>query len=149
MTDYPVLYRLADLSLLLFHGSLVVFNACGWAWRRTRRLHLCTILLTMASWFGLGLVYGWGYCPLTDWHWRIKRALGETGLPASWMKYYLDHMTGLDLDQSLVDAVVVVPATAALALSACLAVRDRQRSPRTSAQMPENHSANPSARSSS
>jgi hypothetical protein len=26
------------------------------------------------SWFGLGLFYGIGYCPSTDWHWRIKRA---------------------------------------------------------------------------
>ena len=32
---------------------------------------------------GLGAVYGWGYCPCTDWHWDVKRRLGETGLPRS------------------------------------------------------------------
>ena len=121
-----VLYRLADGLLLVLHGSLVVFNVCGWTWRRTRRLHLWVITGTLGSWFGLGLLYGWGYCPLTDWHWRVKRTLGETDLPASWIKYYLDRLTGTAWDQAVVDALVVVPATAALALSACLVYRERR-----------------------
>ena len=125
VTD-SVLYRLADVLLLVLHGSLVLFNVCGWAWRRTRRLHLCAIVATLGSWFGLGLVYGWGYCPLTDWHWRVKRALGATDLPASWVKYYLDRMTGLAWDPTVVDALLIGSATAALALSACLVYRDRR-----------------------
>lgn len=124
--SHTFLYRLADVFLLFLHGSLVLFNVCGWAWRRTRRLHLCVIVATLGSWFGLGLVYGWGYCPLTDWHWRVKRALGETDLPASWIKYYLDGLTGTAWDQAVVDALVVVSATAALALSACMVHRDRR-----------------------
>lgn len=121
-------HRLADVALLVLHGSLVVFNVSGWAWRRTRRLHLCTITATLASWFALGLVHGWGYCPLTDWHWRVKRALGETALPASWMKYYLDRITGRAWDPAVVDAIVVAAAVVALGLSACLAWRDRRAS---------------------
>lgn len=120
------LHRLADVLLIVFHGSLVVFNVCGWAWRRTRRFHLCTIAATIASWFGLGLVRGWGYCPLTDWHWRVKRALGETALPASWMKYYVDRITGLAWDAAVVDALVVAAAAVALGLSSCLTWRDRR-----------------------
>ena len=122
--------RLADVLLLAFHGSLVAFNVCGWAWHRTRRVHLWTITATLASWFGLGLLYGWGYCPLTDWHWRVKRALGETGLPASWMKYQLDRITGAAWDPAVVNALVVAAATAALGLSVCLTYRDRQASRR-------------------
>lgn len=123
-------HRAADVVLLVVHGSLVIFNVCGWAWRRTRRLHLCALAATVASWFGLGLVYGRGYCPLTDWHWRVKRALGETGLPASWMKYYLDRLTGLAWDPAVVDALVVAAAAIALGLSACLAYRDRGKARR-------------------
>ena len=89
MTDLAI-YRLLDILFVVFHTLLVGFNMLGWAWRRTRRLHLITISVTLLSWFGLGVVYGWGYCPLTDWHWDVKRVLGETALPASWMKYYLD-----------------------------------------------------------
>ena len=72
------------------------------------------------------MVYGWGYCPLTDWHWQVKRALGETGLPASWVKYYLDRITGISWDTALVDALVIGSALAALLLSVVLNVRDRR-----------------------
>ncbi len=102
----------------------------GWTWRRTRRLHLFTIGATLLSWFGLGAVYGWGYCPLTDWHWNVKRALGETVLPASWVKYYLDRLTGLDWSAAVVDRLVIGSAVAALTLSALLNARDRGKRPR-------------------
>ena len=123
MTDLAI-YRLLDILFVVFHTLLVGFNMLGWAWRRTRRLHLITISVTLLSWFGLGVVYGWGYCPLTDWHWDVKRALGETALPASWMKYYLDLVTGLDWSAALVDAIVIGSALGALVVSVVLNVRD-------------------------
>lgn len=125
LTTSHLLLRLLDLTLLGVHGSLVIFNASGWAWKRTRRLHLWTASATVASWFGLGAAFGWGYCPLTDWHWRIKAALGETGLPASWVKYYLDRLTGMSWDPTVVDAVVGTTGAVALALAVALAARDR------------------------
>ncbi len=126
MTDIA-LYRLYDILFVVFHTALIVFNLLGWAWRRTRRLHLFTISATLLSWFGLGVTYGWGYCPLTDWHWRIKLMLGETALPASWIKYYLDRITGIDWSPAVVDASVVGSALGALVLSLALNWRDRRR----------------------
>lgn len=126
MTDTG-LYPLYDLLFVVFHTTLIVFNVFGWAWRRTRRAHLVTISATLLSWFGLGIAYGWGYCPLTDWHWQVKRALGETGLPASWVKYYLDQVTGVAWNAGLVDGLVVGTALAALVLSVVLNMRDRRR----------------------
>lgn len=126
MTD-TALYRFLDVLLVVFHTALVGFNMLGWAWRRTRRLHLLTIGVTLLFWFGAGMVYGWGYCPLTDWHWDVKRALGETGLPGSWIKYHLDAVTGIDWNATLVDAVVMGSALVALGLSVMLNVRDRRR----------------------
>ena len=123
MTDMA-LYRLYDVLFVVFHTALIVFNVLGWAWRRTRRLHLITISATLLSWFGLGVAYGWGYCPLTDWHWQIKRTLGETALPASWIKYYLDRITGIDWSGAVVDGLVIGSALAALALSVWLNLRD-------------------------
>src|SRR5687768_6007881 len=122
------MYQLLDYILLFFHTALVLFNLTGWIWRRTRRAHLYTITLTILSWFGLGLFYGWGYCPFTDWHWDVKRRLGETGLPNSYIKYYLDRITGGDWASSTVDAIVVVSGVGALILSIWLNRRDRKKS---------------------
>ena len=121
------LYLVLDVLLVTFHTLLVGFNTLGWAWRGTRRLHLFTISATLLSWFGLGVVYGWGYCPLTDWHWQVKRALGEIHLPASCMKYYLDRITGVDWNAAVVDALVIGAALGALVVSVVLNVRDIRR----------------------
>lgn len=121
------LHLILDVLLVAFHTLLVGFNVLGWAWKRTRRLHLIAISATLLSWFGLGAVYGWGYCPLTDWHWQVKRALGETHLPASCMKYYLDRITGADWSTAVVDALVIGAAVGALAVSLVLNVRDIRR----------------------
>ncbi|MDH3880669.1 MAG: DUF2784 domain-containing protein, partial [Desulfobacteraceae bacterium] len=59
------MYTFLDYFFIVFHGSLILFILTGWAWKRTRRIHLITISLTILSWFGLGIFYGWGYCPCT------------------------------------------------------------------------------------
>jgi|SRR6056297_4212761 len=121
-----------DYFFTIFHGALAAFNAVGWAWKKTRRLHLVTSGLTMLSWFGLGLLYGWGYCPCTDWHWQVKRELGERDLPASYIKYHVDQLTGLDSNPVVVDTAVAVIGVMAFLLSCWLNFRDVRRPPRDS-----------------
>jgi hypothetical protein len=111
------MYSFLDWFFVIFHGALVLFNLTGWAWRRTRRLHLATISLTLLSWFGLGVFFGMGYCPCTDWHWRVKVRLGETDLPNSYILYYLDKITGTAWDPALVDVLVLGSTLLALVLS--------------------------------
>jgi hypothetical protein len=124
------MYVFLDYFFLVFHTGLVLFNLTGWIWRKTRRLHLIVVSLTVLSWFGLGLFFGWGYCPSTDWHWQVKRRLGETGLPDSYVKYYLDRSTGLTWDPSVVDAIVLISGLGALAASVWVNGRDGKRSGR-------------------
>lgn len=97
-----------DILFSVVHLSLIVFNLVGWAWKRTRKLHFIVLMVTAASWFILGIWYGWGYCPLTSWHWEIKEQLGETSLPASFIKYHADKLSGADIPASLVDTVTLV-----------------------------------------
>jgi len=111
------MYTFLDYFFIIFHGSFVLFNLTGWAWRRTRRIHLATIGLTLLSWFGLGIFYGWGYCPSTDWHWEVKSKLGETDLPYSYVKYYLDKLTGFSCNPLIVDAGVLILGLLAFTLS--------------------------------
>ena len=96
-----------DIFFTTTHIVLTLFNLTGWIWPRTRRLHLITLGLTLLSWFVLGFWYGWGYCVLTDWHWQVKERLGERNLPASFIKYYADKVSGKDVDPALVDRVTL------------------------------------------
>lgn len=96
-----------DILLTIAHVVLIGFNLTGWIWPRIRKAHFITLLITAASWFVLGIWYGWGYCPLTDWQWQVKEQLGERNLPNSFVKYYADKITGSDIDPSWVDSVTL------------------------------------------
>ncbi len=97
----------------------------GWIWKKTRLANLITLALTGASWLFLGLLVGVpGYCPLTDWHFDILEKLGMTDLPTSYIKYLIDRLTGLDVNQSLVDKATLYSFIAALAISLFLNIRD-------------------------
>jgi hypothetical protein len=118
------MYVFLDFFFITFHASLILFILIGWVWPKTRRLHLLVIMLTVSSWFGLGFFYGFGYCPSTDWHWRVKEALGETDLPDTYVKYYLDRMTGFDWDPTLVGSSILLVGLTALGVSISLNWRD-------------------------
>jgi len=120
-----IIYRIIDVFFVIFHSSLVLFNLFGWIWKKTRLANLITLLLTGASWLFLGLIVGsLGYCPLTDWHFNILSRLGETDLPYSYIKYLVDRLTGLDVNQALVDSFTLYGLLAALAISLFLNIRD-------------------------
>lgn len=106
-----------DGFLFIFHFLFILFNLTGWIWRRTRKLHLISILLTLASWFLLGIFYGWGYCPLTDWHWTVLRKTGRYGLPDSYVSYLIHRVSGYSFPDLLVDWLTVTLTLLALALS--------------------------------
>jgi len=118
------MYTLLDSFFIVFHSGFILFNLTGWAFPKTRPLHLFTTGLTLLSWFGLGVLFGWGYCPSTYWHWEVKRKLGEADLPASYVKYYLDHLTGLSWDPLAVDTCVVFLGLLAFVVSCWFNWRD-------------------------
>ena len=115
--------KFLDIFFTVFHTSLVIFNLFGWIWKKTRLANLITLLLTAGSWLFLGIFYGWGYCPLTDWHFSILEKLGYTDLPNSYLSFLFTRLTGLPIDQSLVDAVTLWGLIIALAISLFLNLR--------------------------
>jgi len=117
--------HILDIFFVVFHSALVVFNIFGWIWKKTRIYNLITLLLTGASWSVLGFIIGTpGYCPFTDWHFRILTKLGKTDLPNSYIKYLADRITGLDFDASMIDHITLFSFLAALGLSVFLNIRD-------------------------
>jgi len=120
-----MIYRILDIFFVIFHSSVILFNLFGWIWRKTRKYNLILLVLTGASWLILGLIVGTlGYCPLTDWHFSVLDKLGKTNLPTSYIKYLADRLTGLDINQSLVDDVTLYSFLAALGLSVFFNLRD-------------------------
>jgi len=99
--------QLLDGILTLVHVVIIGFNLLGWIWPATRKAHFICVLATAASWFLLGIWFGMGYCPVTDWQWRVKEQLGEHNLPASFIKYYADKIAGTDISSSFIDMVTV------------------------------------------
>ena len=114
-----------NVGFFVFHTSWIAFNCAGWMWRRTRRWHLATIALTGASWFGLGIWYGWGYCPCTDWHWQVRERLGFQD-PPSYTQLLIRELTGVDIGGQSADAVTLLVFLVSAVLSVVLNVRDLQ-----------------------
>ena len=118
------MYILLDISFIVFHTVLILFNLFGWIWKTTRPWNLATLLLTAFSWFILGIWYGFGYCPCTDWHWQVRRQLGYTEMPTSYIEFLVELLTGFDFSTVLVDTATVVLFFLALVLSIYINFRD-------------------------
>jgi hypothetical protein len=110
--------RILEFFLTCFHLLIVGFNLLGWIWPATRKAHLIVVALTASCWMLLGLWFGIGYCPVTDWEWQVKEKLGEHNLPNSFIKYYADRLSGKDISALLIDTVTAV----CFCLAAVLAV---------------------------
>jgi hypothetical protein len=119
-----VLYSFLDIAFLVLHSILIVFNLFGWAWRRTRRLNLLSILLTVGSWLIFAPWYGLGYCPCTDWHWQVKDALGQTDLPNNYLTYILYAWTGIVITDATAEQLAGFCLTPALVTSIGMNLRD-------------------------
>ncbi len=113
-----------DWFFIAFHTSFTLFNAVGWMFRKTRRAHLVTMGLTAASWFILGIWYGWGYCFCTDWHWQVRQALGRPIRFNSYIYFLIDETTGLAPDPALVDYTVLAVFLFSAAMTMALNFRD-------------------------
>jgi len=94
-----------DILLTILHFAIIGFNLFGWVWKPLRRAHFIVVCATAGCWFILGIWFGIGYCPITDWDWQIKTKLGELNLPNSFIKYYADKISGKDVDSSLIDTL--------------------------------------------
>lgn len=109
-----------DKFLIFFHTFLILFNLFGWIWKRTRKLNLIILILVAFSWLILGIWFGIGYCPLTDFHWFVKIELGESNLPSSYIKYLVDFYFNIDSDPILIDYITAISFACALIISSVL-----------------------------
>ncbi len=122
------MYAFLDKFFFVFHSTLIVFNLLGWIWKKTRLANLIVISLTFLSWFILGIWYGFGYCPSTDWHWLVRRKLGYYDLPSTYTKFLIDSLTGWDVNPELVKILTVLLLALALFASIWTNIRGWRKS---------------------
>ena len=121
------MYQFLNFFFFAFHTTFTLFNMVGWIFPATRRWHLATILLTAASWFILGIWYGWGYCACTDWHWDVREKLGYHDEQHSYIHFLLQKVFGLQLPAPLVEQGTLVVFLVCFVLSVWLNLRDWRR----------------------
>ncbi|HEU4838502.1 MAG TPA: DUF2784 family protein [Micavibrio sp.] len=125
MTDTQLL--IADIGLDIFHLVIVLFLTFGWIWATTRPLHRIAVGVTSFLWIVVGAIVGKiGYCPVTDWHWQVKKLRGEDDLPVSYIDYQLQRM-GIHLPTERADQIVMAAFAAIVVITVVLGVRDYRR----------------------
>ena len=123
--------RLLDTFFLLFHSLWILLVVLGWIWSRTRRLSLGALALTAVSWFGLGYWRGWGYCVCTDWHWQVRRSLGDLNLPHNYIGFLIKEGTGMEIPDPVLEPVILGAFLTSAAGGIGLSLRDRSRNAAT------------------
>jgi len=118
------MYAFLDKFFFVFHSALIIFILFGWIWKKTRLANLVVIMLTTFSWTILGIWYGFGFCPSTEWHWQVRAKLGHCDMPSTYTKFLIDSITGLDVNAKLVDIFAVLFLLLALFASILTNVRD-------------------------
>ncbi len=101
----------------LFHLLLIVFVALGWLFPAYRMAHLGLIVLTLACWILLARWYGFGYCPITDWHWKMKQACGKERPKGSYIHLITEQISGRIMNADVVDKWVLIGTIMVSALS--------------------------------
>ena len=119
----PFIYALLNAAFHALHLAIILFVMFAWIFPVLRPAHLLLVLLTLSSWFILGRWMGSGYCPISDWHWKIKAALGGGKPDGTYIHQLLQNISGRKFNSANVDKFVVmttmVIAVISLALNVC------------------------------
>jgi len=119
-----------NIFFFVFHSCLILFNLFGWIWKKTRKANLILLILTLCSWFILGIWFGFGYCPSTDWHWQVRTKLNLSIPSDSYLEFLIETFTGLDVNKVWVDIFALLFLTAALVMSIVANLKDWRKKER-------------------
>lgn len=120
------MYPLLDALLYIFHVLVMLVNLAGWVRPVTRKLQRYTFGATVLSWLLPGAWYGFGYCFLTDWHWQVRRAMGEYDLPYSFIQLIARDLGCGEISTGTSDMIAVTGLSIALIGCAWGIYRDKK-----------------------
>lgn len=120
-----LILQIIDYLFILFHGFLILFNVLGWIVPKWRFANLITLSLTALSWFVLGIWYGIGYCPFTDWHWKVRQLLGYNDSSNSYIHFLILKITGINLPENWVNMTTIIVFFTAFSVSIYFALKKK------------------------
>jgi hypothetical protein len=120
-----LMLQILDYFFILFHSALILFNIFAWIIPKWRFANLISLSVTAFSWFVLGIWYGIGYCPFTDWHWKVRQLLGYNDESNSYIHFLILKIFGVNLPANLVDTTTVIVFFMAFFISIYLALNKR------------------------
>lgn len=98
-----------DFLFTVFHWLFIMFVLIGWGFPKTQNLHLGVLCTTLIAWFAIGYFKNAiGYCPLTDWHWDLKRSMGQRILSGSFVQDSLLRYSPIRLSRIAVDTITAL-----------------------------------------
>jgi hypothetical protein len=103
-----IILQSIDYFFILFHSALILFNVFGWVIPKWRFANLISLSVTAFSWFILGIWYGIGYCPFTDWHWKVRQLLGYNDESNSYIHFLVLKIVGVNLPENWVDKATLI-----------------------------------------
>lgn len=101
-------HHIPDVFFFVFHIALIPFSLFGWIFRPLRKWNLITLWITAFSWFILGILFGFGYCFLTDWHWQIREKLGSTNPYNSYIHFLVETLFAVQVSATLVERYTAI-----------------------------------------
>lgn len=120
-----IILHILDYFFIMFHTVIILFNVFGWIIPRWRFYNLITLSLTAFSWLILGIWYGFGYCPFTDWHWRVRELLDYTDDRNSYIHFLILKITGIHFPEKRIDFATVIVFFTTYFISIYFAVKKR------------------------
>jgi hypothetical protein len=115
-----IILQSIDYFFFLFHSALILFNVFGWIIPKWRFANLISLSVTAFSWFVLGIWYGMGYCPFTDWHWKVRQLLGYDDESNSYIHFLILKIFGVNLPENWVDSATLMVFLLAFCISIIL-----------------------------
>ncbi|MGH7441432.1 MAG: DUF2784 family protein [bacterium] len=92
-------YQALNLLCHALHLALIAFLALGWMAPVLRPYHLGLIALTLASWLSFG------YCPLTEAQWWIRKKLGLKGSSGPYVPFFIQKFRREPVNSQKIDKV--------------------------------------------
>ena len=98
--------RFLNALMHAFHVAFIVFYLVAWAVPPLRTAHLVLTVVTLVSWFAIGLVIGKpGFCLATEIQYRIRNRLGLQSERESYIVYLVERLTGRTVRRRVANAV--------------------------------------------